>query len=120
MQFGLSHIAEITGGSIIQNGHEGKFVVSYFITDSRKVRRPAKSMFVALPTKVRDGHNYIEAAYAQGVRCFLVSKSSVVLPKFVGASFIQVTDTLRALQALTQAHRSQFDIPIYGITGSNG
>lgn len=36
------------------------------------------------------------------------------------ASFLLVTDTLDALQQLAAHHRKQFNIPVIGITGSNG
>ncbi len=33
---------------------------------------------------------------------------------------VEVADTLRALGDLARAHRSRFDIPVVGVTGSNG
>ncbi|MFZ9387625.1 MAG: Mur ligase family protein, partial [Chitinophagaceae bacterium] len=39
---------------------------------------------------------------------------------FPEALFLEVFDTLAALQALVSHHRQQFDIPVIGITGSNG
>jgi alanine racemase len=40
--------------------------------------------------------------------------------EFEGAVFLQVNDTLQALQLLAAWHRKQFAIPVIGITGSNG
>jgi alanine racemase len=40
--------------------------------------------------------------------------------KFPEATFLQVQDVLQALQSLAAFHRQQFDIPVIGITGSNG
>ena len=39
---------------------------------------------------------------------------------FPEANFILVNDSLQALQALAAFHRQQFDLPVIGITGSNG
>ena len=36
------------------------------------------------------------------------------------ANFLKVTSTLAALQRLAERHRDEFDIPVVGITGSNG
>jgi Alr-MurF fusion protein len=42
------------------------------------------------------------------------------LRDFPQANFIRVKDSLRALQQLAAFHRQQFDLPVVGITGSNG
>ena len=42
------------------------------------------------------------------------------LQAFPEANFILVKDSLRALQEIAAFHRQQFDIPVLGITGSNG
>ena len=39
---------------------------------------------------------------------------------FKDANIILVKDSLAAFQQLAIFHRSQFDIPVIGITGSNG
>ena len=39
---------------------------------------------------------------------------------FRNANFLKVTNTLAALQRLAERHRDEFDIPVVGITGSNG
>ncbi len=44
----------------------------------------------------------------------------IELKDFQGANFILVKDSLQALQALAAFHRQQFDLPVMGITGSNG
>lgn len=86
--------------------------------DSRKIRQAARSLFFALQG-VRDGHDFIAAAYEKGVRNFVVSRA-VHYPDFPDANFLHVRDCLRALQRLAAYHRSQFDYPVLAITGSNG
>ena len=39
---------------------------------------------------------------------------------FAGANFLEVVSPLEALQRLAERHRDEFDIPVVGITGSNG
>lgn len=93
--------------------------VSVILLDSRRVFDPAESLFFALKGPRRDGHQFIDELYQKGVRCFVVS-NSIIETDYPGALFLQVFDTLSALQALTAWHRRQFDIPVIGITGSNG
>ena len=50
----------------------------------------------------------------------LLSKKIMMQTNFVDANFIFVDDTLIALQNLAAHHRSQFNYPVIGITGSNG
>ena len=57
--------------------------------------------------------------YLRGVRNFVVSQN-VVLKDFPEANIILVENSLRGLQYLAAFHRQQFDLPVVGITGSNG
>lgn len=91
--------------------------------DSRRINRPKQSLFFALKG-LRDGHQFIAAAYRAGVRNFVVTPNGFT--QFVeesmqeSANFILVEDTLKALQALAGWHRRQFTYPVWAITGSNG
>lgn len=87
--------------------------------DSRHIEHPESALFVALKTSLRDGHSYIPEAWQKGVRNFLVS-NDMDTTGISGANFIQVKDTLAALQQIAANHRKQFKIPVIGITGSNG
>lgn len=95
------------------------FPVTHILLDSRKLYEPGPSLFFALQGPRRDGHQFIAELYRKGVRAFVVTQVPD-LSLFPGAVFIQVQDTLEALQALAAWHRSRFDIPVIGITGSNG
>lgn len=93
--------------------------IEHLLTDSRKINEPEYSLFIALKTKLRDGHNYIADAYQAGVRSFLVSEDTdQALLK--GANILKVKDTLAALQQIVANYRKRFDLPVIGITGSNG
>lgn len=68
-----------------------------------------------------DGHNYISELYRRGVRNFVVSEVPMVWASdYPEANFLKVVNTLEALQRLAERHRDEFNIPIVGITGSNG
>ncbi|HYG16583.1 MAG TPA: bifunctional UDP-N-acetylmuramoyl-tripeptide:D-alanyl-D-alanine ligase/alanine racemase [Bacteroidia bacterium] len=94
-------------------------VITHLITDTRKIHSAATGLFFAL-TAARDGHMYIEQAYNAGVRNFVISRDIKEFNRFEDANFFKTPDTLIALQGLAAWHRQQFDIPLVGITGSNG
>lgn len=116
MSYTLSHIA-----NILQTGIEaGRDVsIEHLLIDSRKIVFPQTSLFFALSGPRRDGHGFIEEVYNRGVRCFVVRKDFHTR-RFPDAFFLQVDDVLAALQQLAAYHRSRFNIPVIGITGSNG
>lgn len=94
--------------------------VSVLLTDSRSLTFPEESLFFALISNKNNGHKYISFLYKKGVRNFVVSEMRDEFLDMPDANFLQVKDTLRALQLLARHHRLRFDIPIVGITGSNG
>lgn len=87
--------------------------------DTRKIRTGEQSVFFALKGH-QDGHKYIKDAYEKGIRNFVVSDLNLNINSYSDANFIWVEDTLRALQAMATRHRNTLNIPIVGITGTNG
>ena len=87
--------------------------------DTRKIISGSGVLFVALKGEFRDGHEFIKEAYDKGVRTFIVSKDAHI-PDVDDATFIQVENTLKAIQQLAKVHRSHFSIPVIAITGSAG
>jgi len=73
-----------------------------------------------LKTKRNDGHKYVGELYKKGLKYFVVSEEVDFISKYPEASFFVVEDTEKALQQLAAAHRAFYDIPVVGITGSNG
>lgn len=94
--------------------------ISWLLTDSRSLCFPSETLFFALVTKQGDGHSYIRELYNRGVRNFVVSFMPDDMGSYQESNFLLVKDTLSALQTLAAAHRKQFDIPVIGVTGSNG
>ncbi len=93
--------------------------IRYILTDSRTVYYPSESLFFALETSTNDGHKYIEELVQKGVQYFVVHKENPSW-KHLHATFLVVKNTLDALQQLAAFHRVVYNIPIVGITGSNG
>ncbi|MEJ7692224.1 bifunctional UDP-N-acetylmuramoyl-tripeptide:D-alanyl-D-alanine ligase/alanine racemase [Daejeonella sp.] len=94
-------------------------MIRTLLTDSRKLSDMVQGLFFALKGR-RDGHTFIEDVYKAGVRSFVISDPEFDHLKFKGTNFYLVDDTLKALQDLSAVHRSKFDYPVIGITGSNG
>lgn len=118
-EYTVSEIARIVKGELVQE-NDKDMLVSELVIDSRRLVFPEGSLFFALSSKRNDGHKYIEELYEKGVRNFVVEKDPANLLLLYNANIIKVKSTLQALQQLAIAHRRQFNIPVIGITGSNG
>ena len=124
----IKRIASVVGGQVIGNQSD-TIIVKDILFDSRLLIDAENTLFFALNGGRNDGHKYIRDLYEKGVRAFVVSKNYVendVKTRLIASQqypdliFIVVEDTLAALQKLAACHRSLFDIPVVGITGSNG
>lgn len=121
-------IASVVGGQIIGNQSD-TIIVKDILFDSRQLIDAENTLFFALNSGRNDGHKYIAELYEKGVRAFVVNENYVENPVranhyspqlYPDSVFIVVDDTLAALQKLAAYHRAQFNIPVVGITGSNG
>ncbi|OAV46158.1 alanine racemase [Lewinella sp. 4G2] len=96
------------------------------VVDSRRVTRPKQTLFFALPGRKTHGVSFVEDLGKAGVEHFVIpiSHKNEALPQVLnmdGAHRVTfATDPVEVLQALAAHHRAQFDIPVVGITGSNG
>ncbi|NDV69364.1 bifunctional UDP-N-acetylmuramoyl-tripeptide:D-alanyl-D-alanine ligase/alanine racemase [Dysgonomonas sp. 25] len=113
-------IEEITKALGLKGLEPKDATISILLTDSRNLFSPAETLFFALVTKNNDGHKYVTELYHSKVRNFVVSKMLPEWESFDDANFLVVPDTLKALQRVATYHRNRFDIPVIGITGSNG
>lgn len=107
-------------------GNPTEQTVEHLLTDSRQLGSslapdPTTTLFFALRTPKNDGARYIPDLYARGVRLFVISaKSQKPKANGQGAVILVVEDSLAALQQLAAYKRSLYNIPVIGITGSNG
>ena len=127
MKYTIEKITTLIGARRIG---DTEAVVSWLLTDSRSLCFPEETLFFALRSGRNDGHNYIPELYRRGVRNFVVERGHFRLSDvtasmgaeggFAGANILEVVSPLEALQRLAERHRDEFDVPIVGITGSNG
>ena len=115
MTYTIDEIAQVIGAER-KGTTEAK--INWLLIDSRSLCFPEETLFFALKTEKNDGHKYIEELYRRGVRNFVVESLPIQGTK--DCNFLMVKSPLKALQDLAAYHRSQLDIPVIGITGSNG
>ena len=118
MKYSIEKVTTLIGARRYGNS-EGN--IRWLLTDSRSLCFPEETLFFALKTQRNDGHRYIDDLYRRGVRQFVVEQVPENYDtRYPEASFLRVPQTLAALQRLAERHRDEFNVPIVGITGSNG
>ena len=84
-------------------------------TDSRRIKRG--ELFIALSGENFNGADFVNEAIRKGA-------SAIILNENIEGSFnvpvLRVSNTEKALGDIARCHRSKYNIPVIGITGSNG
>jgi UDP-N-acetylmuramoyl-tripeptide--D-alanyl-D-alanine ligase len=111
--FTVGDVLRAANGRLIRGNSES--IVSGISTDSRTLVEG--DLFVALVGEQFDGHDFIIQAVNKGAAGVLVSRNIEETPI---ETIIQVEDTLHALGDTAGTYRKKFDVPVVGITGSNG
>jgi len=83
-------------------------------TDSRDIKEG--DLYIAISGEKVDGHTFLEEVFAKGASTALVNHS---IDDFKG-KLIKVDDPVYAIGKIAKTWRDQFQIPVIGITGSNG
>ena len=117
MSSSIEEIVSVVGATRIG---ERQASISWILTDSRSLCFPEETLFFALKTKRNDGHKYIPELYARGVYNFVVAEVPEEMKNCTDVNFLVVGNVLKALQRLAGKHREQYQVPVIGITGSNG
>ncbi|MEZ4777131.1 MAG: alanine racemase [Bacteroidia bacterium] len=112
----IKTIAEMALAKDLFQGLYPVMPVNYVAFDSRFISHGSQTIFVAIRTENRDGHDFIRDAWEKGVRNFIVEKPV----SLSGVNYLICDNTLLALQQWARAHRQKFHYPVIAITGSNG
>lgn len=112
MQLSLREIAIKSGGTL-SPGSDPDLLLKHVVIDSRKVT--VGTLFVALSGETHNGHDFVESILNNQTAALVNRDKHLNLP-----NLIYVDDTIKALGDLARNYRLQFNIPIVGITGSNG
>lgn len=110
----MAQVAQVTGAR-----HIGQdLAIEGIATDTRLAISPG-ALFVALSGPNFDAHAFLEEAHNKGASMVMVHDEHRA--RAAGFEHILVVDqTTTALQQWASAHRARFDVPVVGITGSNG
>ncbi len=117
LKLSIAEIAVAVGGEIGPSAEAADSIIpTGYSIDTRTLA--AGDLFFALEGEHTDGHRFVGDACARGAAGAVVARPAEGL----GASFAQVVveSPLRALQDLAIHVRSLVDIPVVGVTGSNG
>jgi UDP-N-acetylmuramoyl-tripeptide--D-alanyl-D-alanine ligase len=111
--------AELAGrarGAVVAG--DGATAATSFGFDSRAIEREA--CFVALRAH-RDGHDFVDAAFAAGASIVLVQREPVRPPADPARAVVLVDDTVAALGRVARSVRDEHpELHVVGITGSTG
>ena len=87
-------------------------------TDSRDC--PEGSIFIALKGESFDGNQFAAQALDKGCALAVVDDEQVYNSHHGDKPMMLVPNALQAFKDLAREHRRQFDIPVIGLTGTNG
>jgi UDP-N-acetylmuramoyl-tripeptide--D-alanyl-D-alanine ligase len=111
----LDELARVLGAQLRGDGATRFECVG---TDSRSVRRG--ELFVALHGERFDAHAFVGDALAAGAVAALVDRAGSGGLDAACGPLLVVDDTRLALGRMAADWRARFDIPLIGVTGSNG
>jgi alanine racemase len=114
----FSQLEKITNGTTLLYADDRQ--INTLCVDSRKATDDGATLFFAIKGERNDGHDYLPSLHKLGVRQFVIERPIKDLGAFAGANILVVASSIQALQSIATFHRSQFSIPVIGITGSNG
>ena len=117
MKITTGKAAEITGGRLY--GPDDS-VIQELVTDSRLTVVQEGSAFFAIKGPNHNGHRFTEQLYRRGLRIFFVEDLPENHAEYKETSFIQVKNTIVALQALASEKRKHFRGEVIAVTGSAG
>jgi len=83
-------------------------------TDSREIQKG--DLYIAIQGEKVDGHSFLDQVFENGALAALVSEPN----NQINGYQIEVPDTVKSIGKIATEWRKQFEIPIIGITGTNG
>jgi Alr-MurF fusion protein len=116
MNVNLKSIVQVLHADWI--GTDTAVFIEQISIDSRSLQNGSQTLFFALSGVNNDAHSYISELIEKGVQNFVVE----YIPENCQekANFLLVQSSLEALQKFAAHHRSLFNFPVIGLTGSNG
>ncbi|HEX6513570.1 MAG TPA: UDP-N-acetylmuramoyl-tripeptide--D-alanyl-D-alanine ligase, partial [Chloroflexota bacterium] len=115
MPLTLTDVLRGSGGRLAA-GHEGEVTFERTVIDSREVR--AGDLFIALKGEHVDGNDFVPHAIANHAAGVISDRAPGAMPNRV--AYVQVPDTLKALQDVGRYKLRQVEPTVVGVTGTVG
>lgn len=110
----IKEIRDFLNGEFINSTKN--YNIDNISTNSKDVT--SSSLFIPIIGETHDGHNFMEDAYNNGCKNFLIDKNHTFNKTDV--NLIKVDDTTIALGNLASAYKEMFKVVCVGVTGSVG
>lgn len=110
----IEKLTNYVNGKLLKNNGDSE--IKRVVIDNREAKK--EDLFIPIIGEVHDGHKFMEGAYTNGTRTFLVDKNHTFDKDDI--NLIEVEDTTIALGDLARNYRNNFNIPFIAITGSVG
>ncbi len=116
--FTVKDVLISTRGRLLSGNEDD--ILTGLSTDTRRLK--GGELFAAIKGQRFDGHNFILDAISKGAGCVLIQEGCITNANFntQDVSVVCVHNSIVALGDIANFHRSRFNIPLIGITGSNG
>lgn len=114
----IDMVIKACGATVVQLGINHEFLD---ISIDSRTTKPG-DLFIPIIGENFDGHHFIYDAIEKGAYGILYEKDKFQINCYKNDTpfFLEVPNTLEALQNLSKAYRQLFNIPFIGITGSTG
>ncbi|HEY0655112.1 MAG TPA: bifunctional UDP-N-acetylmuramoyl-tripeptide:D-alanyl-D-alanine ligase/alanine racemase [Chryseosolibacter sp.] len=114
----FSQLESITKGKLLALYQDQPVVT--LLTDSRKASASEATVFFAIKGEHHNGHRFLADLHARGIRQFVIEEQENVVDTLPESNIIVVRSAIEAIQLLAAHQRASVDVPVIGITGSNG
>ena len=120
LQLTIQELCRATGGKLlVQPNQDLSLEITGVATDSRSLQRG--DCFIALPGEHHDGHEFITEVFGRCATALLVRHSPHNRRNLANLPpAVQITDTVKGLEALGRYYRNRLTATFVGITGSVG
>lgn len=113
----IDQILKITKGKLVSGNESADIDLASISSDSRTIKRG--ELFLPLKGRNFNGEEFVAEALKRGAAGAFIAHNGLRIAAR-GKLLIQVKNTTAALQNIAHYHRTKFDIPVIGVTGSNG
>lgn len=114
----ISEILKVTAAVLISGDPIADIDPGSISIDSRSIKKG--EFFLPLKGANFNGEDFIQDAFKKGAIGAFTTQCSAFGASGRGKIIMRVRDTTRALQRMARYNRRLFDIPVIGVTGSNG